>query len=733
MKVLKVALPLPLPGSFDYLPPSDQSAGEDWVGCRVQVPFAARRLVGMVVNWQPAATSASRLRRVTQRIDQAPLFDPELWNTLHWLAGYYHAPLGEVIALALPVGLRQGEMPQPPQRWGWQCRAEADPAAVDNLRAGAAPERLWQRLQGGPVDEQTLSAEGDHWRPAARRLLALGLVERMVMADAPVAHAQSATGFALNREQQAAAEAILAKLPGQANAGFQPWLLDGVTGSGKTEVYLEALSAALEQGRQALVLVPEIALTPQTVRRFRQRLGAAVQVWHSGLGDSERRATWARLAAGEPMVLVGTRSAIFLPLPKAALIVVDEEHDGSYKQQDGVRYSARDLALVRAQALAVPVVLGSATPSLESLAQVRRGRYAELRLRLRAGEARPPRVEVLDVRKQPLSDGLAPAALSAIGQALQRGGQVLVFRNRRGYAPALLCHDCGFVAQCSRCERAFTLHQSPARLECHHCGARARLPSACPDCQGLGLQPQGVGTERLQHSLSAAFPETAVIRIDRDSTRGKDALENLLGGLGERAAILVGTQMLAKGHDLPLLELVVVLGVDDGLHSVDFRAPEKLAQLLIQVAGRAGRSKRSGHVLLQTHHPQHPFLTGLLSGGYRQFAEQALAEREALGLPPFAHLAVLRAEASEPAVWRDFLLAARTLARDHGIDSVQLSAPLPAPMPKRAGYSRGQLLLSAEQRSTLQLLLKNWVPQIYALPSARKVRWSLDVDPGDLY
>lgn len=732
-RVLQVALPLPLPGLFDYLPPADQTVDDGWRGCRVEVPFGPRRLIGVVVGPAPPALRSGRLRPITRRIDDTPLLAGELWNTLSWMADYYHAPLGEVLALALPAGLRQGEPPPTTGRWHWQPVAAADCSAAERLRPNALPQRLWQALQAGALDEAELSARFGDWRAAGRRLQQLSLIERQWLAPGVETAPSIGPGPQLNAEQQAACTAVACQLPGRAGAGFGAWLLDGVTGSGKTEVYLELLAELLSAGFQALVLVPEIALTPQTLRRFRQRLGDAVAVWHSGLAEGERRATWARLTAAEPLVLVGTRSAVLLPLPRAGLIVIDEEHDGSYKQQDGLRYSARDVALVRGQALGVPVLLGSATPCLESLAQARRGRYQELRLRQRAGGARPPRVDVLDVRKQILQDGLAPAALAAIRQTLEDGGQVLVFRNRRGYAPALLCHDCGFVAQCQRCDRPLTLHQSPAHLECHHCGARARVPQACPDCQGLALQAQGVGTERLQSSLAQCFPAHPVIRIDRDSTRGKDALERLLAAGGDQPAILVGTQMLAKGHDLPLLTLVVVLGVDDGLHSVDFRAPERLAQLLIQVSGRAGRSRRSGRVLLQTHHPQHPFLTGLLSGGYRQFADQALAEREALGLPPYAHMAVLRAEAQDPAAWRSFLQQARQAAEPLLGERVEASAILPAPMPKRAGYSRGQLLLSATQRPALQGLLKQWVSGLYQLPSVRQVRWSLDVDPLDLY
>ena len=430
-------------------------------------------------------------------------------------------------------------------------------------------------------------------------------------------------------------------------------------------------------------------------------------------------------------MLVGTRSAIFTPLPRAGLIVVDEEHDGSYKQQDGIRYHARDLALVRAQALGVPVLLGSATPSLESLHNALSKRYRLARLPQRAGGATPARVRVVDVRKRPLEHGLSAEAMAAIAACLARGEQALVFKNRRGYAPVLLCHDCGWSATCSRCDAAMTVHGAGRTLVCHHCGARGRRPLACPDCGGLGLQPQGIGTERLEEVLAARFPGERLLRIDRETTRRRGALEQQLASLGDGPCLLVGTQMLAKGHDLPRLTLVVVVGVDEGLHSADFRAGEKLAQLLVQVAGRAGRAQWPGEVLLQTHHPDHPLLGTLLAGGYPAVAALALAEREAAGFPPFTFLAMLRAEAIREGDVQEFLAQARA-AFPEGAD-VEATAPMPAPMARRAGRSRGQVLVTGRQRPALQSALTRWLPLLYELKSARRVRWSIDVDPVDLY
>ncbi|WP_305806655.1 primosomal protein N', partial [Stenotrophomonas sp. YIM B06876] len=542
--------------------------------------------------------------------------------------------------------------------------------------------------------------------------------------------AHPASGPQPNDQQQAAIDAILGA------QGFTPFLLDGVTGSGKTEVYLQAIAACLAQGKQALVLVPEIGLTPQTLGRFRSRLGIPVHALHSGLNDNERARVWAAALRGEAQVIVGTRSAVFTPLPNPGLIVVDEEHDGSYKQQDGIRYHARDFALVRGKALDIPVILGSATPSLESLHNARSGRYRHLRLKQRAGDARPPRVRVIDVRKRPLQDGLSPEVMAGITTHLQAGSQVLVFKNRRGYAPVLLCHDCGWTAPCKRCSTPLhrtpmTVHGAGRRLQCHHCGARAPVPLACPDCASLALQPQGIGTERLEERLLQAFPDFPVLRIDRSTTARRDALEQTLATLGTGPGILVGTQILAKGHDLPKLTLVVVVGIDEGLFSADFRASEKLAQQLIQVAGRAGRAERPGEVWLQTHHPDNALLHTLVNGGYHAFADAELEQREAAGFPPFAHLALLRAEAKQVEQANEFLTGVRDLiARDSAVEQF---GPMPAPMPRRAGFQRTQLLLSASHRRPLHKLLDAVMPAIHALPLARRVRWSLDVDPLDLY
>ena len=763
---------MPLPRLFDYLPPSGVDAGAIVAGQRVRVPFGQRELCGVVVG-QGEVEPDVELRAALEVPDAVPLLQDELLGSLRWLAGYLHAPLGEVLATALPASLRRGEPLPDIARHGWVLN-EAGRTALPAMRAGK-PKAL-ATLLAEARDEDQLEATLASWRTPLRALRERGLVERVELeqrteklgAEPPFrGKGGSDPTFSPNAEQQQAIDAI------HAADGFAPFLLDGVTGSGKTEVYLQAIADCLARGKQALVLVPEIGLTPQALARFRARLGVPVHALHSGLNDNERAATWWAAASGQARVVVGTRSAVFVPLPDAGLIVVDEEHDGSYKQFDGIRYHARDFAIVRARALGVPIVLGSATPSLETLHNAQAGRYAHLRLRQRAGAAQPPRVRVLDVRKRPLHAGLSDDALAAIGKALAAGGQVLVFRNRRGYAPVLLCHDCGWSAHCPRCSTEdkptpMTVHAHGKRLQCHHCGHRRPSPPACPDCASLALQPQGNGTERIEEELRARFSELPVLRIDRGSTGQRDALQKHFDALGTRPGVLIGTQMLAKGHDLPNLTLVVVVGIDEGLFSADFRSGEKLAQLLVQVAGRAGRADKPGEVLLQTHHPEHPLLQTLVTGGYHAFAEVELAMREAAGFPPFAHLALLRAEAkhADPPLRflheaKDFLSPSpvgrsRREAPDEGsvarsgsnaqpnphpnpppeargASSIDLAGPLPAPMPRRAGYQRAQLILCATQRRDLHAALDALVPALHASPEARRVRWSLDVDPVDLY
>ena len=509
--------------------------------------------------------------------------------------------------------------------------------------------------------------------------------------------------------------------------------LHGVTDSGKTEVYLRRMQDVIATGRQVLVLVPEIGLTPQLLARLRRRLGIEPALLHSGLTDAQRLAAWRAARSGAARLIVGTRSAVFTPLQNPGLIIVDEEHDPSFKQQEGLRYSARDLAIVRAKHLDVPILLGSATPTLEMLHHCSAGRYIHLELPRRAGGAQPPRVQLIDTVRSPPTDGISEPLADAAKRHLDGGGQVLMFLNRRGFAPTLICSSCGHVAGCDRCDSRLTVHARQRQLRCHHCGHTRPLIEQCTEC-GSVVKPLGEGTERLEEALRARFPGSRIMRIDSDSTQRKGAMIDALGQAREgEANILVGTQMLSKGHHFPHLSLVGVVNADQGLFGTDFRSAERLAQSIIQVAGRAGRADRPGEVLIQTAFRDHPFWATLIEGGYRQVAADALAEREATRWPPFTRLALLRSAAHRHADALAFLEIARDLVAPRCGSELRVLGPVDAPMARKAGRYRAQLLLQSGDRAALHEALRELRPLLEQEPSARRVRWSIDVDPIELF
>ncbi|MBC7983904.1 MAG: primosomal protein N' [Candidatus Obscuribacterales bacterium] len=728
---VEVALDTPLRRLFDYRVPTNIDAALLQKGQRVRVPFGRRRLVGVIVQVKSESDVAlSKLRSITEVLDDTPIFAPELFGLLTWAADYYRHPIGEVCAAALPIALRGGAaLHEQKEQWRltklglleWQTRL---PLRATRLR------RLAQALADG-AEFATLSTLMPAWRDGLRELVHRGYAAREQIdctTSASTAAINVRAGHELSEAQQQALQEITTNL-GQ----FRTWLLYGVTGSGKTEVYLRAIEAVVAQGAQALVLVPEIALTPQLIARFQERFATPIAALHSALSDGERLSAWRAARSGAAPIVIGTRSAVFAPLANLGIIVVDEEHDQSYKQQEGFRYSARDLAIVRGQRLKIPVVLGSATPSLESLARSRRQPADLLSLPRRAGHARPPEMKLIDLRKHAHSDGLAAPALQAMQAHLASGGQVLLYLNRRGYAPVLFCNACGWAAVCKRCDARMTVHRADNELVCHHCDYQSAIPTECDDCKAPA-KPVGQGTERIESSLARIFPDYAIARIDRDSVRRKGELEAVLARVTNRQVnILVGTQMLTKGHHFPDVSLVVIVNADQGLFGTDFRASERLAQTIIQVAGRAGRAERAGEVLIQTEYPEHPLLVGLLGGGYTAFAELAFKERQHAQWPPFARLALLRAEASTMNVAQAFLQAAKTTAEKQRSASVSVLGPAPAPMARRAGRYRAQLLLRAATHTSLQNLLGPWLQQLESLPQAKRVRWSIDVDPHELF
>ena len=726
--VLQVAVPVPVRHRFDYLPPRPGWTPPVRPGVRVRVPFGRTSAIGVVVGVaSTSAVYATRLKRVHDVIDAEPLLDPATLKLLVWASGYFQHPIGEVVAGTLPRLLRLGRTPKAERSMRYAASAAGARAFAEGGVSGAPVQArlLGLMLANGSVSEAALAAEHRDWRRPLRALIAKGWVEPtddsmygVSRSDRPV----------LNVDQQRAVDALQAHL-----REFSPFVLEGVTGSGKTEVYLRAIEEVVASGRQALVLIPEIGLTPQLLARFHARLSCRVEALHSGLSDGERLSAWTHARNGTADVVVGTRSAVFAPLARPGLFIVDEEHDLSFKQQDGFRYSARDLAVVRARDTGVPVVLGSATPSLEALENVRRGRYRRLELPHRAGGASPPRIDVVDLRSRPFDNGLCDVLIEAVEQAKARSEQALLFINRRGYAPLLVCHACGWIAECVRCDAHLVFHREDGRLRCHHCSAERSLIVECPECGSKDMRRLGLGTERVASALESRIDGLRVARMDRDATRRRGALEALLDRVhaGEVDAV-VGTQMLAKGHHFPNVTLVAILDADGGLFGIDFRATERMAQLLLQVAGRAGRGDRAGRVLLQTHHPEHPLLRVLVLEGYRKFCEGALEERRLARLPPYASLALVRAEATQRDAPQSFLSDAEACASARPPAGVSVLGPVPSPMERRAGRYRAQLLVDATSRAALQRFLPGWIAELEALPSARKVRWSVDVDPQEM-
>jgi len=725
---LKIAVPTPLRRLFTYQ--SSQTHHQDAVGCRVWVPFGRRTLLAVVA--EAAGTNKPngvKLKSIESLIDQQPLWPPELWAMLNWAAQYYQHALGDVLNTAMPALLRQGKAAEYPRQRIWSLSSEGQNVVLDSLKRAPRQRAIMQALQQSALSDPSLREQFPGCSEVIKKLVAknwLHVHEQQGQPDIQMGAGE--TGPDLNAEQRSAVDSITDSL-----GRYATYLLEGVTGSGKTEVYLHCIEACLQQGRQALVLIPEIGLTPQMIQRFSKRLSGRIGVLHSGLSDSERLQTWLAARSGELDVVLGTRSAIFTAMKNIGLIIVDEEHDASYKQTDSFRYSARDLAIWRASQNRAPIVLGSATPSLESLNNAERGRYQKLPLTQRAGNAKPPQLKVLDMRSQPIEEGLSHRLLQVMKTHLDNDQQVLLFLNRRGFSPTLMCHDCGWMAHCPRCETNMTYHHRDKRLRCHHCGRDRRAEHTCGSCQSENLLNIGAGTERIETALQERFNDVDVIRIDRDTTRRKGSLEKLLQKVqhGTRQ-ILIGTQMLAKGHHFPNVTMVGIIDADQGLHSPEFRAPERMAQLILQVAGRAGRAEQPGEVYIQTHHPNHPQVLTLIQSGYPEFARQLLAERKEVGLPPYTAMAIFRAEAVDRHSPQDFLQQVRDRLASLAHAQIQLYDAMPAPMEKRAGRFRAQLIVQASNRAALQAFLASGLEQIENI-KASKVRWSLDVDPIDTY
>ena len=731
--ILHIAVPSPLPQGFDYLPPKSLSSSLNiQPGMRARIPFGRSQTVGTIIDIKTHSdVDKSKLKHANTILDEAPVLPQDILNLGVWASRYYHYPIGEVFDSILPPALRQGKPAQLACEVLWQLTDEGRAVELDSLKRAPRQQQLlglFLQHEQGIADNLFLSQFAE-LRPTLTTLEKKSWLIKTEIAPSPAQYNQPQHPYELNDEQRHAIDQVISNID-----QFAPYLLEGITGSGKTEVYLHLIEHVLKQGKQVLILVPEIGLTPQLMSRFSERFNQSLAVLHSGLTDQQRLQAWLSAKEQVANIILGTRSAIFTPMKNLGLIIIDEEHDLSFKQQEGFRYSARDLAVQRAHQCNIPIILGSATPSFESLNNAISGRYHWLKLNQRAGNAKPPNMRFIDIRGKRMHDCLSPQLVYEIGQRLERNEQVLVFLNRRGYAPVLICHKCSWQAECPRCDAKMTLHMKSNLLRCHHCDTQRSIPQSCPSCQHEKLVAVGKGTERIDELLAQQFPNTKILRIDRDTTRRKGAMESLIAQVhaGE-GQILIGTQMIAKGHHFPNVTLACIIDGDYGLFSNEFRAAERMAQMIIQVAGRSGRASAPGEVLIQTHQPENPLLTLLIQKGYHAFALQNLKEREETLLPPFANLAMIRVESVKPDQAIDILEQAKQVAQQYNITEVDILGPIPAPMAKRAGRYRAQLLFASEARAPLHKLLSLLIPWLYQNKSARKVRWSLDVDPQETY
>jgi primosomal protein N' (replication factor Y) len=730
---VQVAVPVPMRQLFTYQVPHDIDITSLKIGQRAVVPFAGRKLVAVIMAIsEQCEIASSKLKTIIELQQDEYYFSAQELDFLKQCASYYHHPIGDVIQQALPTLLRQVDHVAItlPELWQATALAETEVNTLLGALAKKAPKQLalyqciakhqgitWAELRSLNYSKAQLTA-----------LISKGLIVAVKAQSTPfVWHnnkINSGNKLTLSVEQAQVVSAISQKL-----TQFACHLLEGITGSGKTEVYLQLMEAVLANNKQVLVIVPEIGLTPQTLSRFEQRFNLPIYLHHSGLNNNERLQTWLAAKQGSAAIIIGTRSAIFSPLLNAGLIIIDEEHDSSLKQQDSFRYHGRDLAILRARQLNIPIILGSATPSFESLHNALIEKYHHHRLLKRPGTSKEAQIKLVDMAEQTSEFGVSVAMKKAIEKTIAKGEQVLIFLNRRGFAPAVSCQECHDIIACQRCNKPYTLHQKEQLLICHHCGSQKRVPKQCVQCGSVRLLPLGQGTEQIEHRLSKMFAQQSIVRIDRDSTRRKGELAKLLQQVSDnKHQILIGTQMLAKGHHFPNVTLVAVLDVDGALFSYDFRAAEHMAQLLVQVAGRAGRASKPGKVLVQTHYPQHPLLQELIHNGYHHYAKQALEERKLAFLPPFSYQALVRAEANYPSYPEKFL---RSLTLQPMV-GCEYAGPIPAAMEKKAGKYRFHLILQSGQRKLLHSAIKQLLATISQNELGKKVRWSIDIDPQDL-
>ncbi len=733
---IQIAIPVPLRQVFDYISPEPVAAGS-----RVLVPFGEsnRSVVGVVLPPRLDTMDNIQLKTIERVLDDTPVFTGSLTALLLWAANYYHHPVGDVFRAALPARLRRAVVSENPlQEICYRRSDHVDMTRADQLLRRARKQRQLFRFFGDSC-EYSLTQLTDAMATetpasihhALKALLAKGMIERRERRALAGEYAITGSGKRLTDEQQAAVNSVVESF-GQ----YRSFVLHGITGSGKTEVYLQIAQQCLASGHQVMILIPEIALTSQLLERFRSRLGRGVTVVHSGLNPQQRYTSWWRAREGTATVIIGTRSAIFTPMKRPGMIIVDEEHDHSYKQQDRFRYHARDLAIKRASMENVPILLGSATPSMESTNNVKTGKHRLLKLSRRTGQAKLPEIEWIDLQKHRQNGGLTAQLLEAVRTEVDNGCQVILYINRRGFATVAGCTRCNWKARCSRCDAWLTFHQKTNTLRCHYCGRIARPQCRCPHCHH-SLSYRGTGTQRLEEVLKQQLPDARIVRFDSDEAATHSRLEKILSGIRQGDMdIIIGTQLISKGHDFPRVTLVGIVAPDQGLYNTDFRAPEYLFQQLVQVAGRAGRDRFPGKVIIQTAHPQNPCLQLALRHDYSGFYELCSQQRETAGFPPFGFMTLWRAESACPGAAIQFLQYVRQIGENirdrHDYGEVEIMDAVSSPMEKLAGRYRAQLLVKSKLRKPLHDLLSLWIDETGTSPQSRRIRWSVDVDPIEM-
>ena len=726
---IRVAVPVYIYDCFDYTLTAEQYQQAE-VGARVLVSFGRQNLVGIIVEKLPQNTPVDprfKLKAITELLDDEAILDSKILNLLTWSAQYYQFPIGEVFQSALPTFLRQGKPYNLLARMWKVLDLNAEAKVTRSEKQQQAYKILKLHPQGTTENILNLAGiETATLKALEKKTIVECVLENQDFSPQPVTLAQMP--LTANEDQKKAVQQVL-----KAQKKYQAFLLDGLTGSGKTEVYLQIMQEVLKQGKQVLVLVPEIGLTPQTISRFQSRFHGNIVLLHSGLNDSKRLQAWQAAQTGKASIILGTRSAIYTPLPNLGLIILDEEHDLSFKQQEGFRYHARDVAMYRAHLENCPIILGSATPSIESYALADSGKMTRLELNQRAGIALMPKIHLIDLKIAQKQNGISQNLLDEIQKRLDKKEQVLVFLNRRGYAPVLICESCAWQAKCPHCDANFTVHRQPYQhLHCHHCGSIHRMPDHCPQCQHTELKSIGMGTAKVEEHLQQLFPNFDVIRVDRDSTSRVGSWQKIYDKIQKsEPIILLGTQMLAKGHHFPYVTLVAILDIDSGLLSVDFRATERTAQLIVQVAGRAGRGERKGEVYLQTLRPDHPLLNILIDKDYRHFSKQTLKERQAALLPPFRYAALIRCESKSQEQNQEFLQQHAQALRQISEHLIDIWGPIPAPMERKAGRYQAHMVLLSHDRARLHFYIRAWWQNmLHQKPSTMKL--TLDIDPQEL-